>query len=291
MSVAELTTSIQYTRIVSYAQVASIVILSYDTLLTLDREINTIWRSKFSVMKLMYLITRYSAFVEGGVVIAQLSIPGDWYVGCSLTFKLNACLFVFGMGVGEIIMTNRTWVVWQKNRTMMFALPIFYVTLWSGGFAAIAIFLGSIKFDPNPRTPYVGCYATAASPIIFICWVLIFVYDLVMLILMAIPTFRVYRSGGSSRFMRMVYRDGVVYYIYLFALSLVNIIIALTFPTDLILIFSLMLRIIHALLACRVVLHIKEYANRVGDVSGQAIPILSLPNHTHPPRKSQSQFQ
>lgn len=60
-------------------------------------------------MKLMYLITRYSAFVEGGVVItrefpelsfsqtrsypalSELTIPGDWYVGCSLTFKINAC--------------------------------------------------------------------------------------------------------------------------------------------------------------------------------------------------------
>lgn len=54
----------------------------------------------------------------------------------------------------------------------MCVFPLFYNARYSNASLLLII------VDPNPRTSYVGCYATAASPIIFICWVLIFVYDL-----------------------------------------------------------------------------------------------------------------
>jgi len=34
-----------------------------------------------------------------------------------------------------------------------------------------------LSVDPNLRTPYVGCHATHADPIIFIPWVLLLFYD------------------------------------------------------------------------------------------------------------------
>lgn len=98
--------------------------------------------------------------------------------------------------VSQVIMTIRTWAVWQKNRFLMFALPIFYVVVWAAGFATTALFLQSLECEsidcpffrarlncvmssvkPNPLTQYVGCYATYTSPIIFISWVLLLFYD------------------------------------------------------------------------------------------------------------------
>ncbi|KJA25093.1 hypothetical protein HYPSUDRAFT_38053 [Hypholoma sublateritium FD-334 SS-4] len=228
--------------------------------------------SKLTWMKFMYLLTRYSAIAEAGVVIALLTIPGDWYAECSLVFKTNVALFVFGLGAGEVIMTIRTWAVWQKNRTMMYILPIFYVVIWTGAFVAMGIFLTRLEFAPDPRNAYIGCYATGTSPIIFVPWVLLLFYDAVMFCLMAIPTYKLYRSGSSSRFIRIVHRDGVVYYLYLFVLSLANIIITLTFPSDLILVFSLMSRIIHAVLACRVVLHIDQHGRQAMTASESSLP-------------------
>ena len=34
-----------------------------------------------------------------------------------------------------------------------------------------------ISVDPNPLTPYVGCYVTQVDPIIFISWILLLFYD------------------------------------------------------------------------------------------------------------------
>ncbi len=85
-------------------------------------------------------------------------------------------------------MTNRTWVVWQKKShddvsaphllcsamewwfRLYCDLPRFpqmcvLHSFYSSPLSKLPLFL--IIVDPNPRTPYVGCYATAASPIIF----------------------------------------------------------------------------------------------------------------------------
>ena len=34
-----------------------------------------------------------------------------------------------------------------------------------------------LSVDPNPRTLYVGCYATHTDSIIFLDWVLLLIYD------------------------------------------------------------------------------------------------------------------
>ena len=77
--------------------------------------------SKLTWMKFMYLLTRYSAIAEAGVVIARefsnkspvnflrtgaprlvLTIPGDWYAECSLIFKTNVGMLV----IPNVILTN-----------------------------------------------------------------------------------------------------------------------------------------------------------------------------------------
>ncbi|KIM39322.1 hypothetical protein M413DRAFT_447260 [Hebeloma cylindrosporum] len=260
MDADSLAVSIVQTRIVAYVNAGSIAILVFDSFLTFEQELRAIWSTSWNCTKIMYVLTRYSAFVEAGMIIYQITIPGDWYEECSLAFKINAWLFVFGLGAGEVIMTTRTWAVWNRNRFLTYVLPIFYIVIWAGGFAINGVFVQSLKFDPNPRTPYVGCYATQGDPIIFISWILLLFYDTVMLVLMAIPAARSYRTRGRSRLLNVVYRDGVMYYLYLFVVSLANIIVTLIFPPDLILVISFLSRMIHALLACRVVLHIDKYA-------------------------------
>ena len=95
-------------------------------------------------------------------------------------------------------MTTRTWAVWNRNRFLAYALPIFYFAIWAGALVLNAIFVQSLKcqhsifylpnvspaflilfisVNPNPLTPYVGCYPTQVDPIIFISWILLLFYD------------------------------------------------------------------------------------------------------------------
>ncbi|KAF5327447.1 hypothetical protein D9619_004999 [Psilocybe cf. subviscida] len=247
MDAAALATSVVRTRVVSYVNGTPTLFFevrgrftnfmdlqaqAYDWLLTLDGEIKSIWLSRWNFTKFLYVLTRYSSFIECAVVAIQLIIPGDNYYGCALVFKLNVWLYVFGLGTGEAIMTLRTWAVWEKNKILTYFLFGFLFIIWSGGFVIAGIFNSTVRFEPNPRTPYIGCYATHTSPIIFISWVSLLAFDTFMFVLMAIPAIQTWRTGRGSRLINLVLRDGVMYYLYLFIVSLINILVALTFPAS-----------------------------------------------------------
>ena len=42
-------------------------------------------------------------------------------------------------------MIIRTWVAWEKNRFLTYALPIFYTFVWVCGFVTIGIFVRSLR--------------------------------------------------------------------------------------------------------------------------------------------------
>ena len=100
-------------------------------------------------------------------------------------------------------MTIRTWVAWNKNRSLKYALPILYISVWTSIFAIVCIFLRTepcqhwvflISFfdhqlltsaffvlffsvDPTPLNPYPRCHLLRSDPMMFVGWVLFLFYD------------------------------------------------------------------------------------------------------------------
>ncbi|KIM35818.1 hypothetical protein M413DRAFT_325366 [Hebeloma cylindrosporum] len=68
------------------------------------------------------------------------------------------------------------------------------------------------------------------------------------------------RDRDNTSLMKVVYRDGVLYYLYLFVLSCINIIIVKTLPEDYQPLLSLVERMLHSILTSRVILHIRAQA-------------------------------
>ncbi|KAF8994571.1 hypothetical protein BDQ17DRAFT_1089723 [Cyathus striatus] len=104
-----------------------------------------------------------------------------------------------------------------------------------------------------------GCLMTAGdSTLMTIEWALLLSYDIVMMTFMLIPAFRAYKQNGMSQVSRAMYKDGITYCIYLIAVSLANLLVGLVLSPDY---FDIMLitgRSVRAILACRVILHIRE---------------------------------
>lgn len=47
-------------QVVTYVTVAFLALLVYDWIISLDREVSRIWRSDWSLVKVLYLYTRYA---------------------------------------------------------------------------------------------------------------------------------------------------------------------------------------------------------------------------------------
>ncbi|KAF5342480.1 hypothetical protein D9611_001262 [Ephemerocybe angulata] len=268
----------------------------YDILITFDEEYRSIWTGRMGITKILYLFARYSTIFEVGVVlwgtsyectstairpahsvtsnshsILQSKLYLETGTGDAKSLLISTYvstwfyirgLFVIGLGFGEMIMSMRTWAVWKRSKKLGIFLLIFWPVCWIAGFVIAGLFAKTVKFDPSPMSQFKGCFVTEASPILFIAFVILLLYDTVNLVLISIPAYnsceaktaKLYstrcllisapplcpdRRGGTSQLVRSVYTDGIVYYVYLFALSALNIIVIVKMPTDLVTLLSM----------------------------------------------------
>ncbi|KIJ48363.1 hypothetical protein M422DRAFT_247694 [Sphaerobolus stellatus SS14] len=70
--IAELTQQFTYNQAFAYGELAGLVLLAYDTFLTLSDEISLIWRKKFHVVTILYFLARYGAL--GGLITFAIGI-------------------------------------------------------------------------------------------------------------------------------------------------------------------------------------------------------------------------
>ncbi|KAJ7186333.1 hypothetical protein GGX14DRAFT_409209 [Mycena pura] len=89
----------------------------YDTLLSAGQEYKCIWKSKWSLVKVLYICARYGAFIDVPTLVhARIS-----------NSRFGFCLFAgVGMGVTEIILMIRTYAQYDKSKKLL----AFFLLLW-----------------------------------------------------------------------------------------------------------------------------------------------------------------
>ncbi|KAJ3576711.1 hypothetical protein NP233_g255 [Leucocoprinus birnbaumii] len=181
---------------------------------------------------------------------------------CAIAYQFSAWMFVVGMTIAELLLTIRTWAVWEKDVRLGIILFICY-----GGFSAVevitlALYLRKLTHAPSPFRPLVPCVIGHVNRMLSVCWILLMAYDAVIFALIVVQAIKTFRFYGNVPLMRVIYQDGIIYFAYLFGLSLLNVVIILVLPAKYVNLISLTERIAHALLTCRVILHIKEIGAR-----------------------------
>ncbi|TFK63340.1 hypothetical protein BDN72DRAFT_328982 [Pluteus cervinus] len=263
-------------RVTQYFTLASSTLYLYDLLLTFDLEVDLLWPSKWTFIKALYLLQRYLPLVD--MVIVTIT----WQFGevseletCEMLFLWSSWSYVVGMTLSEVVLTFRTLAVWGNTTKVRIALFLFSLGCLGPLYWILAH--ESFTYHSFP-IPGMYCFAKAGPETRYLCWTLLTVYDIGLLILVATRAFRGHESGravSQSTLSQVVYQDGVLYYLYLVALSMTNVVLILSLPGHFAtLLVSSIQRILYAVLASRVVLHIREQAYRTQVV-------MTLPNSTN----------
>ncbi|TDL21756.1 hypothetical protein BD410DRAFT_789528 [Rickenella mellea] len=96
-----------------------------------------------------------------------------------------------------------------------------------------------------------GCNKTAPSrKVVFLLFVLLLISETVMM--------KVWKIGRRSRLLVTMYRDGLIYYLYIFVISLTNMMVPLVASPDFWFVWITPQRVLHSLFGSRVLLHIWE---------------------------------
>ncbi|KAF8230812.1 hypothetical protein L208DRAFT_1438034 [Tricholoma matsutake] len=145
----------------TYSYVSALTFLSYDIILTSDLEINYIWGSHWSIVKALYFVVRYYAFISlipTVALITHVNISHNssvckhyhsWTViGGPLTFIL----------ILNMIVTLRVWAIYNRDGRLLVVLIILLLTdiaacLWSAIDYARWV---NINVIPMPA-PWRGC--------------------------------------------------------------------------------------------------------------------------------------
>lgn len=239
---------------------ASIVLLVYDYMLTLDSELLLIWASRWNLVKALFLLVRYMPFIDMALLTFYLTRNGTAHTAaCGITFQTSAWLFAVGTSVAEILLTIRTWACWDKAQWLTIGLPIFFLVNWAIVYVFLGLFIRSVEFIRPPRYANpAGCFHVGANPIFVACWAAIMVYHAGLLLLMGIRGFSTLNGMRKETLSKVVYRDGLIYYFLLFGLSLGNLVIIVCLPYRYVNLFTTLERVMYSVLTCRAILHIRK---------------------------------
>jgi len=112
-------------QMIKYLEVASFAFLVYDYILNIHREVQLIWFSRLSLVKLLYLTTRYSAFLTALTMLLITFYP---------TFSLTFC-----KAIGVLSSTSSALLVISASSRCLFMCSLvcishclFLLSIFSG---------------------------------------------------------------------------------------------------------------------------------------------------------------
>ncbi|CAL1710159.1 unnamed protein product [Somion occarium] len=244
-------------RMETYSNMAAASLLLYDCILTIHREVTLIWPSRLNAVKILFFLTRYMAFADVSLVLFYRLKPQVTIRTCEVTYKTAGWFMMFGIVVAETILLVRTWAIWGRGKKLAVALTLVFILAVGPGVAVEDIFLNSIVFAPlsNPKTP--GCLIVGGSTIISINFIIIIVFETFVLVLTLIKAIQHFRLAGRQGFLSVLYRDGLLFYAYCLAISLVNVIVVVATPRGLSSTLALIQRVVHSCLTSRILVNLR----------------------------------
>ncbi|KAF8581516.1 hypothetical protein K439DRAFT_1636073 [Ramaria rubella] len=243
---------------VTYLDIVAAAILGYDYLLTVEREMRLVWPVPFNVGKLLFFLTRYAVFADTFMVLYHQFAILD-ATTCDALYKAIGFLLGVGTLIAETILAVRTWVIWHRDPRIGIILIVALVGFWTPVFYFLRVALYSLVFaeSPFPGTP--GCFLVKQNPILWAVFVFVMIFETLILALTLLKGIEHFRSTQST-LVSVLYRDGIMNYVYLCMLSIVNVVVLLTAPHGYSTLLTALQRVIHAVLSARILLHLREAA-------------------------------
>ncbi|KAF9071381.1 hypothetical protein BDP27DRAFT_1219266, partial [Rhodocollybia butyracea] len=235
--------------------VSGAVLFLYDWMLMLPMELDVVWSEKLRPLNVLYIIQRYMPFVD---TIGILFAGKDNKVFVESISVLSPCSGLLCETI--VILTMRTWALWDKDIRLTVGLTIFFVGCWVPGFYIIQQWIDSQIYIPSPL-PQIGCMTLGGGSILFLFWAILMVYKAGELMYMVRANyFNLILTGHDLA--EIVRFPGVTYYLFIFGLSVANLATVLLLPHDLQNLFITYQRVIQTLLTSRVILHIRSQLHK-----------------------------
>lgn len=209
----------------SHVLVASFMVLVYDVLLTLGEEINYVWFQPWTLGSVLFMVNRYLPFIDTSMgLYLQLAVTTPRK--CEQYYNGITWLIAIGLMVSETILLLRTWALWERQMKILLILGGLSTLTFVPGILITHWEIKSLKFGPVPEGG-VGCNMISASKVIMVAYVLIALSETVVVVLTIIKGQQHRARASRSSWVKRVYRHGLIFYLYLLAITIANMVVPL----------------------------------------------------------------
>ncbi|KIP07404.1 hypothetical protein PHLGIDRAFT_423189 [Phlebiopsis gigantea 11061_1 CR5-6] len=230
---ASVATSLQRFQLDAYFNAGALSLLAYDFTLTFDDEVELIWKTRWNLTKVLWFLTRYPAFIDSTLSIYHQVGTNVAIRTCGMLYSISGWMFLWGIWIAEIILIIRTWAIWGRNHYIGGTLFTLLCGLWIVSAVYLNQFLHSFTFvlAKNISPILTGCVITSSGDQLWISFVILMIFESIILTLTAIKGIQQFRRS-SSPLVTSLYRDGMIFYVYLFGISVINVSVLLAAPAE-----------------------------------------------------------
>ncbi|KIK66210.1 hypothetical protein GYMLUDRAFT_927926 [Collybiopsis luxurians FD-317 M1] len=239
-----------------------LTVLTYDYVLSLGQEVAYVWDSKWGIVKILYLYSRYSPFIDTILAAEETQNFHISDASCRHTMIFNTVFAVLGIGISDLIFILRAYSMYHNSRKVLAILILFWTPVvvisvvtamnWSGSYTAVTV--------PG----FTGCILVSESKAELTAYILLMVGETVVVLLTLWKGFHnFYNYGFTSGTTRKVivtfYRDGILYYLAILPITLATLLMLVCVPPEL-QILPTPFRVMHSIFCCKLIIHIREIA-------------------------------
>ncbi|KLO13135.1 hypothetical protein SCHPADRAFT_940609 [Schizopora paradoxa] len=256
--------------IVKYVNLASATLLTYDTIINIEEEVNFIWRNHWNLGTWLYLATRYLAFVDTSTMLFYLFLNNMNVEHCHSVYAASMC----GL-IAEIILSVRAYALWKRSRLMLISLVVLNVVcIFSKSYRSSE---GQPQVDSSDadiiyHTLIDKCVGFPALSVSDFCPMSsIGSYDKGIRFFCQFHAFRNSSDGfgdfkcwreTSNPLIRILYKDGILHLVCLLSSSCVNVVIfSVESMKDYYALAVELQRVFHGILSARIILNLRKVAS------------------------------
>ncbi|KAJ4464962.1 hypothetical protein C8R41DRAFT_859015 [Lentinula lateritia] len=268
-----MTTVLVNSQIVAYSKVAMLMLLTYDYLLSLAQEVAYVWYSKWGIVDVLYLFSRYSPFIDTILAVEERLNSGNSIASCNRTTTFNTIFAGCGVGISDLILILRTFVMYQNSRKVLAILVLSWVIIgvinvvytlrWAKSFSNASSLLSE---TPQGLSP---CFIVEENKTGLVTYISLLVAETVVVALTILQELKNYSKcklfTNDESITTTFYRDGILFYIFILPMTLGNVLVLSFAPPEL-QILETPLRVMHSILCCRLVVHVRQVAQAVHKV-------------------------
>ncbi|KAF8603785.1 hypothetical protein BDV93DRAFT_522948 [Ceratobasidium sp. AG-I] len=202
-----------------FLAIASLCVMVYDAIITIDQEIKFVWCQKWSFGKAMYILIKYSSIVLMTGHVVSMLIHNPSLKVCYVVEEIFIWWQVGLLIAGSSVLIVRTWLLWGGKKWFLALLLLGLIAVSAPSIFFVVVDIATLSIVPNPAPNlFPGCLVklpvTAWHPFVFPL-----VYETTIIVLTVTKAMQL--RSRTPVAMRL-FRDGTLYYVVIIAVLLIT---------------------------------------------------------------------